>query len=67
MMTRRNFFSSALGGYLAAPRIGRSELSSSRPANFVLLLADDLGYGDLSCYGSKEIKTPNIDGLSEEV
>ena len=28
--------------------------------NFVLLVADDLGYGDLSCYGQKKLQTPNI-------
>ncbi len=34
--------------------------------NFVFILADDLGYGDLSCYGAPDIKTPNLDRLAAE-
>jgi arylsulfatase A-like enzyme len=38
----------------------------SRPPNVVFILADDLGYGDLGCYGQKQIQTPNIDRMAAE-
>lgn len=40
--------------------------AQSRPPNVVILLADDLGYGDLSSYGSPDTKTPALDGLAAE-
>jgi arylsulfatase len=40
-------------------------IAAERP-NVVILFADDLGYGDLGCYGNKSIRTPNIDRLAKE-
>jgi uncharacterized sulfatase len=37
-----------------------------RPPNIVLIVADDLGYGDLGCYGGRAIRTPNIDRLAHQ-
>jgi len=39
---------------------------SSRHPNIVFILADDLGYGDLGCYGQQRIKTPNLDKMASE-
>lgn len=36
------------------------------PPNFVIIFADDLGYGDLSCYGHPTIRTPNLDRMAAE-
>lgn len=43
----------------------RQEYTSSKP-NIVFLLVDDLGWSDLSCYGSSFYETPNIDGLAQK-
>lgn len=43
----------------------KTDPSNGKP-NIVFILADDLGYGDLSCYGQQHFQTPNIDKLAEE-
>lgn len=41
-------------------------LSAATKPNVVIILADDLGYGDLGCYGHPTIKTPNLDKMAAE-
>jgi hypothetical protein len=42
-----------------------SIMASSRP-NILFILADDLGYADVSCYGRRDFTTPNIDRIAAE-
>src|SRR5688572_25044194 len=43
-----------------------SEAAPPRQPNIVFLIADDLGYGDVGCFGQKKIRTPNIDALAKD-
>src|SRR5689334_11965031 len=51
----------ALGAFTFA-----SDASAAQKPNFILILADDLGWTDLACYGSKLYETPNIDQLARD-
>ena len=42
----------------------KARTDTERP-NIIFILADDMGYGDLSCYGNEYVQTPNIDRLAE--
>lgn len=51
-----------ISAYSLTPRI----LKSAEKPNIIVILADDLGYGDLACYGAKDIATPAIDRMAAE-
>ena len=51
---------------LALVLCGMSSTFANEKPNIILLLADDLGHGDLSCFGSPAVKTPRLDRLASE-
>ena len=56
-----------LSGVLLSTLIACSEKEEAiSTPNIIFILADDLGYGDLACYGQKFIKTPNLDRMAAE-
>ncbi len=67
IFTRRSFLRAAL----AAPAIASLPCTSWSGAprvkpNIVLVFIDDMGWGDLSCFGNREAQTPNIDRMAVE-
>jgi hypothetical protein len=46
--------------------LGLAAADAVRPRNIVIIYADDLGYGDVSCYGAHRVSTPHVDRLARE-
>src|SRR6476661_2513299 len=64
-LTRREFVKQSTSASVLAAGLSLFERPSKRtPPNVIFILADDLGWGDLSCYGRPDYRTPNIDLLA---
>ena len=48
----------------AAASVVRAASSPSQRPNIIFMLADDLGYGDLACFGAKDVQSPHLDSLA---
>lgn len=60
--TRKILFSAAL---LSSGLTMAQTTTAEKSPNVIYIMADDLGIGDLGCYGQRQIKTPNIDGIAQ--
>src|SRR5438477_12538742 len=54
-----------IAAWVTALIISHWAFAADRP-NIIFLIADDLGYGDVGCYGQQKIRTPNIDALAKD-
>jgi arylsulfatase A-like enzyme len=65
--TRREFLkTAALGAAAVSPRLFAAEEADKKRPNFIILIADDMGWSDAGCYGHPHIRTPSIDRLAKE-
>jgi arylsulfatase A len=63
-LNRRQFMGAIGAGALAISASAQN--ANTRKPNFVIIFADDLGYGDLGCYGHPTIRTPNLDAMADD-
>jgi arylsulfatase A len=63
-LNRREFLAYTTAAALTGcSSVGKADVSAGQP-NFIVIMTDDMGYGDLGCYGSDFIRTPHIDRLA---
>ena len=55
-----------LSSVFSIPFVSEGKPKLQNKPNVVIILTDDMGYGDISCYNQNQIKTPNIDRLATE-
>ncbi len=68
MLSRRRFLWDTGLAVVSVSALSRSRSWAGQPPrpNIIYVLADDLGYGDLGCYGQRRIRTPNLDKMARE-
>src|SRR3954447_2210305 len=66
LWSRRRFVQGTAAGSLALAGFGRPSRAQTAKPNIVFIMADDLGYADVSCYGQRDYTTPNIDRIAVE-
>ena len=74
LLTRRAFLATAAGAaalagcrsQTASDARAAASANAARPPNVIIIFCDDLGYGDVGCYGATHIATPNVDRLATE-
>lgn len=60
----RRSFLQMVSAVAASSALGAHAAGTARPPNIVVILSDDVGYGDLSCYGATAVHTPHLDSLA---
>jgi len=65
-LSRRRFMTAIVATPFSALLGGQSTRNTGAKPNILFIMADDLGYADLSCYGRRDYRTPNIDRIAAE-
>src|SRR5688572_32335803 len=66
IVSSKNVFLLVLAALVTSPAAAAPAAVPAARPNMIFILADDLGYGDLGCYGQRRIRTPEIDRLAAE-
>ena len=65
-MNRREFLRIVGGSAMVLAGRGAFAADAGRKPNFIIIFCDDMGYGDVGCFGSEKHRTPNLDAMARE-